>query len=118
MVFAVIICATSAFGVYSPGRLIDLVMSVWEKKASLHFAVIVRLALGALLILAAPGTKFPVVFQALGWLAIVAAIIIPFAGRERIGRFIGWWAQRPRFIIRMWCLLGVVFGGFLLYGVS
>lgn len=107
----------SAFGVYAPVRLVGLVASVWEKRASLYFAVIVRLILGVLLILAAPVTKFPVAFQALGWLAIVAAIIIPFVGRERLTRFIVWWMERPRVVVRIWCLLGVIFGGFLLYGV-
>lgn len=107
----------SAFGVYAPVRLVGLVTSVWEKRASLYFAVIVRLILGVLLILAAPVTKFPVAFQALGWLAIVAAIIIPFVGRERLTRFIVWWMERPRVVVRIWCLLGVIFGGFLLYGV-
>jgi len=117
IVFAVIICMMSGFGVYAPGRLVELVMPVWEKKGSLYFAVIIRLVLGVLLILVAHDTKFPVAFQALGCVALVVAIIIPFTGRERLTRFIDWCSKRPPVVVRLWCLLGIAFGGFLLYGV-
>lgn len=118
LILAITICVMSAYGVYSPGQLIRMVKSVWDRKASIHLAVIVRVVLGVLLILVAPSTKFPIAFLVLGWLAIVAAIVIPLAGRERIGRLLSWWEHRSALVVRLWCLLGVVFGAFLIYGIS
>ncbi|MDH3692400.1 MAG: hypothetical protein OEU36_23455 [Gammaproteobacteria bacterium] len=117
LILAITISVMSAFGVYSPARLINLVKSFWDRKGSIYFAVIVRLVLGALLILVAPSTKFPIPFEVLGWLMIVAAIIIPLVGRERIGRLLSWWEHRSSLAVRIWCVLGVVFGGFLILGV-
>lgn len=118
LILAITICVMSAFGVYSPNQLVRIVKSVWDRKASIYLAVIVRVVLGVLLILVAPSTKFPIGFLVLGWVAIVAAIVIPLVGRERIGRLLSWWEHRSSLAVRLWCLLGVMFGGFLIYGIS
>jgi len=56
----------------------------------IYFAVIVRLMLGVALIITAPGSRFPLVFQIVGWIAIVAGVAAAFIGRERLRRFTNW----------------------------
>jgi predicted transporter len=98
--------------------LIEAVRTVWEKTWGIYAAVIVRLLLGVLLIFAAPDARFPVVFKALGALFIVAAIVIPFVGRTRLSALMNWFALRSPSLVRLWLLLGMAFGGFLIYDVS
>ncbi len=118
LLLGVVICVLSAFGVCAPVKLTDWVRSAWLKKPTFLFAVIVRLAMGPVLIFAAPGSKFPLFFELLGWLFIVAAIVILVSGRDRTGRLLDWFERFPTWVIRLWCLLGVLFGGFLIYGIS
>ena len=112
------ICVLSACGVYAPIRLTTLVRSAWMKKPTFPFAVAVRLAMGLVLIFAASGSKFPVGFEVLGWLMIIAAIVILVSGRDRTSRLLDRFERFPGWAIRLWCVLGVFFGGFLIYGSS
>jgi hypothetical protein len=57
------------------------------------------------------------VFEILGWFAIVAAVVILFAGRDRLRRFVAWFEQSSPAMIRVWLLFGIAFGAFLVYGV-
>lgn len=108
----------AGWGIFAPGKLMAFVASVMNKHWGIYIAVFVRLALGAALIILAPASHFPLVFQAVGGMTIFAAIALALMGRERIRRFIVWWSERlSTRTIRLWLLLGTVFGGFLIYGV-
>ncbi len=117
-VLGVVICGLSAFGVCAPIKLINWVRSAWVKKPTFLFAVMVRLVMGSVLILVSPESKLPLFFQVLGGLFIVAAIVIFVSGRDRTGRLLDWFESVPAWAIRLWCLAGVFFGAFLIYGIS
>lgn len=107
-----IICLT---GVILPAQLLHALRAAWQYPAALLVAVMVRLAIGVLLILAASRSRFPLTFEILGWFAIVAALLIPLVGRNRIGQLLDWWSRRSRLGIRLWSLAGLAFGCFLVY---
>jgi hypothetical protein len=118
LIFGGLVCALSAWGIYAPANLIELVRNVMDRNWGIRAAVVARILLGAALILAAGGSRFPVVFEALGWVAIFAAVGLAFMGRERFRRFIGWFDRFSPALIRLWLLLGLAFGGLLVYGVA
>ena len=68
--------------------------------------------------LCSASVEVPDFFEVLGWLSIVAAIVILVSGRERTGRLLDWFERVPAWAVRLWCLVGVFFGAFLIYGVS
>ena len=115
--FGIAICIVCALGIYAPSRLIQAVIKNWNKTWGIYAAVIVRILLGVLLIIAAPETRFPVVFKTLGWLSIIAAIVIPFIGRTRLNRFMNWFTNLSPTLVRLWLLFGIVFGGFLIFSI-
>lgn len=117
LLFGALILVMSVLGSFAPDRLIRLVKAVMSRSTGLVFAVAVRVALGLALILIAPVSRFPLAFAVLGWIAIVAAVVLAFMGRERVGRLVNWFAQLNPSFIRLWLLFGVIFGGFLIYGV-
>lgn len=118
LVIGVTVIVLAGWGIFAPEKLMTLVASAMDKYWGIYIAVIVRLVLGAALIIVAPSSLFPIVFQALGVIAIVAAIALVLVGRERTRRFIAWWSERfSAQIVRLWLLFGVAFGGFLVYGV-
>ena len=110
-------CALSLFGLYSPDRLLRMVSGVVEQSWGIHFAVGIRLVLGAALIVVAATSRFPVIFEVLGWITLAAAIGLVFFGRERMRALVAWLAARPMSIVRTWLVFGAVFGGFLVYGI-
>ena len=118
LVFGVTIFVGAGRGIFASDKLMTLVTSTMDQRWGIYIAVISRLVLGAALIGVAPASSFPIVFQPLGWIAIVAAVALAVAGRQRLRRFIAWWSERfSASIIRLWLLFGLAFGAFLVYGV-
>lgn len=114
--FGVLILVLSLWGIYAPAKLLGMVRGVMDRSTGLYAAVVSRLALGLALILAADASRFPHVFTVVGWIAIVAAIGLLLVGRERLRRFIAWFDRCSPTLIRLWLLLGIGFGGLLVYG--
>jgi hypothetical protein len=110
-----LVCMT---GVMLPVQLLHAIRAAWQYPAAMYVAVMVRLTIGVLLVLAAPLCRFPLTFEILGWLAIVAALLVPVIGRIRIGLMLDWWSRRSHLGIRLWSLSGLAFGCFLVYGAS
>ncbi len=120
LVFAIAIGSVCIISIVSPDgllRLIRFVRTEWDKRWTMYIAVVVRLILGAALVFAAPISRFPSAFTACGGIFIVAAIAIPIAGRKRIGALLEWFAESPPSFARLWLLFGLLFCGFLAYGL-
>lgn len=113
-----LVCVLSVWGCFVPDRLTKLVMRVMDQDWGIYFAVVIRLLMGAALIVAAPVSRFPVVFEILGWIAIVAAVALILIGRERMAALIAWFLRSQAWLIRVWLLFGMAFGGFLIYGIT
>ena len=108
----------AGWGIFAPQKLVTLVASVMDRHWGIYIAVVVRLVLGAALIIVAPASQFPIAFQVLGSIAIIAAVALALLGRERVRRLIVSWIGRlSAAMIRLWLLAGIAFGGFLIYGV-
>lgn len=90
----------------------------YGESISLHvFAVAVRLVAGAALIIGASGSRYPLVLLVLGWLFIIAALVLGVIGRARFKRIIKWareLAPRARYPAGV---TGLLLGGFLIHAV-
>ena len=118
LIIGVMITVLAAWGVFAPAKLVGWVKSVMDQHWGIYVAVIVRLILGAALIIAAPASPFPAVFQVLGAIAILAGVGLVVVGREQIRVFITWlFDHMSDLFIRLSLLFGIAFGGFLIYGV-
>lgn len=115
--FALAISALSLIGAFAPAKLVNFVrdaISSW----GFPVAIVGRLALAALFWASAPISHTPLVFQALAALTLLGALVIFVAGRERMVRFIDYFARLPTSAMRLWCCVGVLFGVFLLWSLS
>ena len=117
LALGVVMCAISLWAMVVPIKMMKLVSGVMDKDWGIYFAVIVRLLLGAALIIAGPGSRFPALFEIVGGIAIFAAVVIAIMGRERLRKFIGWFDRLSPAMIRTWLLFGIAFGAFLVYGI-
>lgn len=114
VLLGLLIGGVGLLGIAQPQTLIAWMLSFWRKDR-LWVAVILRLALGALLIYAAPECRFPLVIRILGGITVFAAVGVAVAGSERVDSLVRWWTELPLPIVRIWCIGGVLFGVFLAY---
>jgi hypothetical protein len=117
LAMGIVVSALSLWGLFVPDKMMKLVTGIMDRDWGIHFAVVVRLFLGAALIIAAPRSRFPAIFEIIGWIAIVAAVGIVFMGRGRLQRFVAWFHRLSPAMIRTWLLFGIAFGAFLVYGI-
>ena len=117
-IFGLLIAALSAWGLFSPKRMIDKMLTYWHKPSGIYLAIGFRVVLGVLFILAAPDTRWPIVYQVLGWLMLIAAVFIVIMGKERLTRFIMWWVEMPPVAVRTWLVIGFVAGLLIAYGAT
>jgi len=116
-IFSTIIVLLSVYGILQPFNLILFVRS-FMAGSGLWVAVVARITLAILLWFSAPLSLTPTTFQALAVLALVAAFALPMIGAQRILKLMKWVESWWHPAIRLWCLLGVAFGGFLFWSIS
>jgi len=113
--FGILIGGMSLWGIFAPQALMGVVVRTWQKPWGMAFAVVVRLIMGAALILAAETTRYPLFFELFGYLVIAAAIGIVLLGRNRVDRIIDYWQRKSTSLLRSWLVLGVALGAFFVY---
>ncbi len=97
----------------------EIIFSFLQKSLdnpALHFlAVAVRVVLGALLIVQADVSKFPLVIEVIGWISIVAAISLAVMGRRNFNRLMSWALSFSRPFGRVGGVFAAAFGALLIY---
>lgn len=114
--FGALIGLMCLWGLVAPAQLMGLVKRVASNSAGLGFAVGVRIVMGAVLLTAAQVAKFPMTFTVIGWIAIIAAIGLLIMGQGRMRKLVESVSRWPEVMVRVWLVLGLAFGAFLIYG--
>ena len=81
------------------------------------FELAMRFTLGAVLILIAGDSRFPILLQIIGGTSIAAGAILVVLPRVRFEQLITWLLDRFGNHLRMGSLVPFLFGGFLIYAV-
>ena len=117
LLFGILIICMCAWGLVALKAMIEWVLKMWNRPWAIYFAISLRIALGVLFILAADQTRYPHVFNILGYLMIIAAIMIAVVGRKRLDKFIQWWVDSSPVFARVWLVFGMAFGAFIIHAV-
>lgn len=115
ILFGVLIGLLGFIGLLAPEPLIRLVNRFWSLPRGLYLAMGLRLFFGAVLLGTAPQTRFPLALQIVAVLSISGALALPFIGNQRIQKLLAWWTSRSDAVIRLWALIALLFGLFLVY---
>lgn len=117
-IFSLVIVVSSTAGALFPRKLVKIVQGVMARELGFWFAVGVRILLAVLLWFSADVSRTPGVFKVLAVIALIVPIVFLIAGRVRLGRFVDYFTAWPPWAIRVGCLAGIAFGGFLLWSIS
>ena len=119
-VVGMLIAALGAVGVLVPSCL------VWVAEHSVTpgaFYVIaaVRVALGLVLISAAPRTRMPRTIHVLGYVVLIAGVLTALVGlvdMERARALIAWWMQQGSGAVRLTGILVLALGSFIAWACA
>jgi len=114
----ILIILLCIWGFVAPKALFKAVLDVWNRPWGIYFAIATRIALGIMFVLAADQTRFPGVIRALGYLMVVAALLIGVMGRQKTDKFINWWKDKPLTFLRVWLVFGIIFAAFIVYAAN
>jgi hypothetical protein len=116
LVFAIFVTAMGALGVLAPDRLLGLVRGV-QTPAGLYGVAVMRLVFGAAIYLAAAESRAPELLRVFGLITVLAGIVTPFIGLERVGRLIDWWSGLGPQVVRAWAVVALALGLGLAYAL-
>ena len=115
--FGLMILAMSLYGLARPRAMLERIATVIDSGRGWGLAVGIRIVFGAALILSAPVSIWPALFKAVGYIAVVAAVIILLIGPRSFMSLFRWIERRSDIALRVWLLLAAGFSSLLIYCV-
>jgi len=101
-----------------PEIIFSFIENNMEKTTLYVFAIVVRFILGIIFLVTAKETKYPNVIKFLGYLFIIASILLIFMGQVRFQHFITYIFPHVNPFILAVGVLAIAFGAFLIYAFS
>jgi hypothetical protein len=116
LLLSLFVAAFGALGVLSPARLLGI-LRWFENLTGLIVAAAFRIALGLTLFSSAHASNFPETIRILGIAILIAGIVTPFVGVERLRKIVAWLSSRGLLYLRIWAGITLGFGLFLSFAV-
>jgi hypothetical protein len=111
-----LLALTGAVGVVAPGVLATLA-SMLHGPFALGLATVLRLVLGAALVVAAPPSRAPTFFRGLGVTIFTLGLLTPLIGVARFDAIIDEWTTLTPWRMRLWSGFAGSIGGAIAYGI-
>lgn len=106
---AVSVILAGILGLVAPERALAL-RSIATTQAGLLAIAVVRILIGIVLIMTAPASRAPKILQAAGGLVLLAGLVTPLVGVERVKAIIDWEAAQGPGLIRFAAIVVTTIG--------
>ena len=106
-----------ALSIFAPRRANDIAR-MFSGRSGLYTATAIRLVLGAGLLFVAETSRTPTALRILGVIILIVGIVVLLLGLERHRRMIDWWLSKGTTIQRVWGVVALAFGVFLIYAIA
>jgi len=116
LAFGWLVVGLGAWVVIQPSGLVDLA-AVFLRADRLWLVIALRLAIGALMWVAAAGSRTPRTLKVLGALMIFSGLAIPVVGTEGVRSIAEWGAELQPIALRLVGLVTIGFGGFIVWSL-
>ena len=115
LIIAALIFLAGVVIIINPECIFGLLRTNIERLELHILAVVARLVLGALLIDQSSISRFPLAIEIIGWLSVVAAIVLALMGRRNFKRLMTWALSVLKPYGRVGGILASAFAAFLVY---
>jgi hypothetical protein len=112
-----LICALGTLGIATPEVFVRTVR-FFQTPPTLYLALVIRVAVGVVLVLAAPASRAPRVLRVLGFLVVIGGVLTPFVGVRGAEAIIEWWSAGGAPLVRVWAGVALAIGIFIVYAVA
>ena len=116
-IVGLVIATIAIFVMLQPARLVNI-LTPMEQAKWLYMAALVRFLIGSLLIAAAPVVAYSYSIALVGWLFVLAALVLVVIPHPVMLPLIRWAARRPQWLVRLMAPLALAFGCFLIYAAN
>ena len=116
LVLSAFVAIIGAIGVIRPEALLGIAR-YFETPGGLYVAAGLRIVLGIALLISASGSRAPDLVRLLGAAVLVAGLVTPFFGPERVRAIVDWWSSQGRFVMRAGPGFALALGSFLLWAL-
>ena len=117
IIFATATVITGIVIVINPETVFGLLRRKMDSLGLHISAVVVRLIIGAALVMYAAESRYPTAILILGWISIVAACVLGIMGRTKFKGLMSWALGLAPTFGRLGGILAILFGGFLIHAV-
>lgn len=100
--------------VVKPNVLVDLVPGLLQGK-KLFMVASVRLLAGCAMLVAAPQAHHPLFMEIIGWIAVLAGLLMMVMPPKAMQVIIGWVENFPVWLMRVFSPIVLAFGGYLVW---
>ena len=114
---ALIVASAGVVGLVAPDTLLAFGRFVLTTEG-LYAIGALRVGIGLVLMLVAPGSRAPKTLRTLGAVVIVAGLATPLFGVERSRAILDWVATQGTALLRVGAALAVVLGGLIAFAVG
>ncbi|HUR19757.1 MAG TPA: hypothetical protein VMZ90_03040 [Vicinamibacterales bacterium] len=113
LLIGLVVFAQGVLGLAAPDVFASAVRTM-QTPPFLHVAAFIRVLFGVILVLAASGSRAPLVLRCLGSLIVIGGLVTPIFGARIAEVILEWWAQGTG-VVRWWAALSLVLGAFIIY---
>jgi hypothetical protein len=107
----VFILVLGAIGLVAPATFVTMV-TFFQVPPMLYLAAVIRIAIGVVLVLAAPASRSHAVLSAVGVVIAIGGLITPFMGAAIAKPILDWWATNP-LVPRAFGVMAIGIGAFV-----
>jgi hypothetical protein len=115
-VVGIIIIAVAIILIVRTEVLEKFIKYILDEDKMIYFGGVIRLIIGAFLLLAASQCKIPLLILVLGIIILASGILVFLLGTDRVKKALGWILERPPIIKRLIPVIALLFGALLAYG--
>lgn len=116
LALSLFVASIGALGVIRPEALVAIAR-LFQTPTGLYVAAGLRIVFGVALLVAASTSRAPAVISVLGIVVLVAGLIAPFVGPERVRAIVDWWSSLGPLVMRAWAAFALAFGCLLTWAL-
>jgi hypothetical protein len=106
--------AVGGIGMVDPSLFIRI-LQAFQSMPAIYAAAALRLAIGAVLLLAAPASRAPRALRGLGVLVVLGGLLTPFLATSMSRTLFEWWTRGGPSVIRAFAAAALVVGTFVVF---
>ena len=112
-----LIVAQGVLGLVAP-ELFASVVKAFQTPPVIYLAALIRIAVGVVLVLAAPASRVPTGLRCLGALIVIGGLLTPVLGVQFAKLVLAWWSEGGPAIIRIWAVAALAIGAFIVFAAA